>query len=46
MPLTEEMMHTQFHDKVGEYNTLYCTKHSYKQEKFEETVHDLYKILF
>ena len=46
MALTEEIMHSQFHDKVDECNTLYYTKSSYKQEAFKETVNDLYKILF
>ena len=27
MPLTEEVVHTQFDDKVDEYNTLEHTKH-------------------
>ena len=34
MPLTEEVMHTQFYDKAYEYNSLDYTKNSYKQEKF------------
>ena len=46
MPLTEEIMHTQFYDKVDEYNTFDYTKSSYKQEKFEETVNDIYELLF
>ena len=46
MPLTEDIMHTQFHDKVDEYNALDYTKSSYKQEEFKETINDLYKILF
>ena len=46
MPLTEKIMHTQFHDKVDEYKTLGYTKNSYKQEKFEETINDIYQILF
>ena len=45
MPLTEEIMHTQFYDKVDEYNTLDYTKNSYKQEEFKETINDLYKIV-
>ena len=44
MPLTEEIMHTQFYDKVDDYKTLGCTKNSYKQEGFKDTVNDLYKL--
>ena len=39
-------MHAQFHDKVDGYNTFDYTKTSYKQDKFEETINDLYKIVF
>ena len=46
MPLTEEIMNTQFYDKVDDYNTLEYTNNSYKQEDFEETIHDLYNIFF
>ena len=46
MPLTEEIMHTQFYDKVDEYNTLYYTRNSYKQDKFEETINDIHKLFF
>ena len=46
MPLTEEIMHTQFYEKVDAYNSLDYTKNPYKQEKFEETVNDIYKIFF
>ena len=48
MPLTKEIMHTQFHDKVDEYNTLDYTNNYYKQERFEETLNDtyIYIILF
>ena len=46
MPLTEEIMHTQFHYKVDEYNTLDSTKNSYKEKKLEETKNDLYKTFF
>ena len=31
MPLTEEVMRTQFYDKVDTYETLEYTKHSYRQ---------------
>ena len=41
---TEEIMHTQFYDKVDDYNTLDVTQNSYKQEEFNETINDLYKI--
>ena len=43
MPLTEEIMHTQVHDKVDEYNTLGYTKNPYKQDKSEETINDIYE---
>ena len=33
-------------DKVDEYNTLDYTKNYYKQGKVEETINDIYKILF
>ena len=46
MPLTEYIMHTQFYDKVDEYTALDYTHNSYKQDKFEETINDPYKILF
>ena len=39
-------MHTQFYDKVGEYKTLEYTTNSYKQEKSEETINDIYQISF
>ena len=44
--LTEEILHTQFHDKVDGYNTSDYTTNYYKQEEFEETTNDIYKILF
>ena len=31
MPLTEDIMHTQSYDKVGEYKLLGYTSDSYKQ---------------
>ena len=34
MPLTEEIMRTQFYDKADEYNPLDYTNNSYKQDKF------------
>ena len=46
MPLTGEIMHTQFYDKVDAYKTLDYTKNSYKQEKPEETINDIYDIFF
>ena len=46
MPLTEEIMHTQSYDKVDEDNSLYYTNNYYKQDKFEETINDIYKLLF
>ena len=36
MPLTEEVMRTQFYDKVGNYETLEYTNQSYKQEEYTE----------
>ena len=39
-------MHTQSYDKVDENSTLYYTNNSYKQEEFEETINDRYKIFF
>ena len=39
-PLTEEIMHTQFYDKVDEYNTLDYTNNSYKQEELKETTYN------
>ena len=39
MPLTSHIMHTQFYDKVDEYNSLNHTHNYYKQDKCEETVH-------
>ena len=41
MPLTEHIMHTQSYDKADALNTL--DNNSYKREKFEETINDLYK---
>ena len=46
MPLIEEIMYTQFYDKVDEYNTVDYTNNSYKQDKFEETINDIYTIFF
>ena len=44
--LTEEVMRTQFYDKVDEYNTLEYTKQSYRLEKYEPKIKDSYKIFF
>ena len=46
MPLTEDIMHTQLDDKVDEYNALYYKNNSYKQEKFEETINDIYIYIY
>ena len=46
MPLTEEIMHTQFYDKVDEYNTLDYTKNYYKHEKPEETINYTYVYIY
>ena len=43
--LTEEIMRTQFYDKVDTYDTLEYTEHSYRLDKFKEN-NDLYKIFF
>ena len=37
IPLTEEVMRTQFYDKVDEYKTLEYTEHSYRQDEFKQT---------
>ena len=46
MPLTEEVMKTQFYDKVDEYNTLEYTDKSYRQEEFKEQLDIRWKIFF
>ena len=46
MHLTEEIMHTQFYDKVDEYNTLDYTKNYYKHEKPEETINYTYVYIY
>ena len=46
MPLTEEVMETQFYDKVYEYNTLEYTDKSYRMEEFQQTSDIKYKIYF
>ena len=46
MPLTEEIMHTQFYDKVDECKTLDYTKKFLQTKKFEETMNDICNILF
>ena len=46
IPLTEEVMRTQFYDKVDEYKTLEYTEHSYRQDEFKETNKDFYKLFF
>ena len=46
MPLTEDIMHTQLYDKVDEYKTLDYTTNSYKQNNFEETIHDIYIYIY
>ena len=43
MPLTEEVMETQFYDKVDEYNTLEYTDKSYRKEGFKEKSDIIYK---
>ena len=44
MTLTEEVLRTQFYDKVDEYNTLEYTKQSYRLENCETKIKDFYKI--
>ena len=34
MPFTEEVMETQFYDKVDEYDTLEYTDKAYRQDEF------------
>ena len=46
MPLTEELMRTQFYDKVDDYKTLEYTKHSYRQEEYKEKNNTVYKVFF
>ena len=46
MPLTEEVMRTQFYDKVDEYETLEYTKNSYRLEEYKEKDKEHYKIFF
>ena len=46
MPLTEEVMRTQFYDKVNEYETLEYTKNSYRLEEYKENDKEHYKIFF
>ena len=46
MPLTEEIMRTQFYDKVDEYKTLEYTNHSYRQEEYKEKDKNVYKMFF
>ena len=36
--LTEEIMRTQFYDKVDNYDTLEYTEHAYRLDKFKEKV--------
>ena len=46
MPLTEEVLRTQFYDTVDTYETLYYTKHSYRQDECKETHNNVYNIFF
>ena len=46
MPLIEEVMRTQFYDKVDEYNTFEYTEHSYRQEEYTEQNNHVYNIFF
>ena len=39
-------MRTQLYDKADEYNTLYYTNNSYKQDTCEETLHDMCNTFF
>ena len=46
MPLTEEVMCTQFYDKVDKYETLNYTKKACRLEEYKETYKAYYKIFF
>ena len=46
MPLTEEVMRTQFCDKVDEYGTLEYTKNSYRLEEYKDKYKAHHKIFF
>ena len=46
MTLTEEGVRTPFYDKVNEYATLQYSKHSYRQDEYNETNTDVYKLVF
>ena len=41
MTLNEDVLRTQFYDKVDEYNTLEYTKQSYSLENYE-TKHNIF----
>ena len=44
--LTEELINTQFYDKVEEYRTLYYTKQSNIPEEYKEKPNSSYNIFF
>ena len=44
--LTEDIMRTQFYDKVDNYKTLEYTTQSYKLDEYKEKKRDIYKIFF
>ena len=46
MPLAEEVMRTQFYDKVDEYETLEYTRNSYRLEEYKEKDKEHYNIFF
>ena len=46
MPLTEDVMETQFYDKVNEYNTLEYTNKPYRLDEFKQKSDIKYNIYF
>ena len=46
MELTDEVLNTQFYDKVDDYKTLEYNKKNCRLETYEEKVKDQYKIFF
>ena len=43
---TEELMNTQFYDKVEECRTLYYTKKSHRRDEYNEKLNNSYHIFF
>ena len=46
MELTDEVLKTQFYDKVEDYKTLEYNEHNCKLQKYEENKKNHYKIFF